>query len=49
MNDNERFNLSTALGGLPVKEKAPNSSRVLDTWIIQAENKLGSTKGRLGW
>ncbi|MDR1264672.1 MAG: nucleotidyl transferase AbiEii/AbiGii toxin family protein [Propionibacteriaceae bacterium] len=49
MNDNERFNLSTALGGLPVKEKAPNSSRVLDAWIIQAENKLGSTKGRLGW
>ncbi len=49
MENREQSNLSTALGSLPVKQKLPHSSRVLDTWIIQAENKLGSTRGRLGW
>jgi hypothetical protein len=41
--------LSAALAQLPPKAKAPNSVRVLDVWIAQAEAKLGATRGRLGW
>ncbi|GAA2180193.1 nucleotidyl transferase AbiEii/AbiGii toxin family protein [Brooklawnia cerclae] len=50
MADDERpLNLSAALSSLPPKTRAPNSARVLDAWITQAETKLGSTRGRLGW
>jgi hypothetical protein len=49
MADRETVNLSAALNGLPTKAKAPTSARVLDVWIVQTEDKLGATKGRLGW
>lgn len=34
---------------LPERGKVPASTRVLDTWIIQAQEKLGMDAGRLGW
>lgn len=34
---------------LPERGKEPASTRVLDTWIIQAQQKLGMDAGRLGW
>lgn len=43
------MNLSEALGGLRPKGKVPNSARVLNTWIAQAERQLESDGGRLGW
>lgn len=43
------MNLSEALDGLKAKVKEPNSARVLDAWIAQAERQLGSVGGRLGW
>jgi len=49
MADHKPINLSAALSTLPVKAKLPNSATVLDNWITQAESKLGSTRGRLGW
>lgn len=49
MNEPEPMNLAAALGGLRPKDKAPNSARVLDAWITQAERQLGADGGRLGW
>jgi len=49
MASDEPFNLAAALSALPTKPKLPNSAHVLDNWITQAESKLGSTRGRLGW
>ncbi|MDR0783879.1 MAG: hypothetical protein LBE83_09015 [Propionibacteriaceae bacterium] len=49
MANDDLLNLSAAVGTLPTKAKTPNSARVLDNWITQAETKLGGTKGRLGW
>lgn len=49
MDAPESLNLAAALGGLRPKEKAPNSARILDAWIAQAERQLGSDGGRLGW
>jgi len=43
------MNLSKAIGELRPKAKAPNSARVLNTWIAQAERQLESDGGRLGW
>ncbi|MHA3725081.1 nucleotidyl transferase AbiEii/AbiGii toxin family protein [Leucobacter sp. HY1910] len=43
------MNLSEAIGQLHPKDKAPNSARVLNTWIAQAERRLESDGGRLGW
>ena len=34
---------------LPERGKEPASARVLDTWISQAQDKLGMDAGRLGW
>src|SRR5258706_51722 len=45
----EPVNLAAALGGLRPKGKQPNSARVLNAWIAQAERQLGSDGGRLGW
>jgi hypothetical protein len=45
----EPFNLSEALGTLKTKSKPPNSARVLNAWIAQAEHNLGYDGGRLGW
>ena len=48
MDAPEPVNLAAALAGLRPKEQAPNSARVLDGWIAQAERQLGSDGGRLG-
>lgn len=45
----EPTTLAAALGGLKPKAKAPNSARVLEGWIVQAEKWLGADGGRLGW
>lgn len=39
------------LGSLEPKTKEPASARILNTWIAQAEDRLGgeATGGRLGW
>ena len=37
------------MGRLPERGKEPASARVLDTWIAQAQRKLGMDAGRLGW
>jgi hypothetical protein len=44
----EPVNLAAALGGLRPKGKQPNSARVLNAWIAQAERQLGSDGGRDG-
>jgi hypothetical protein len=49
MQEHEPVNLARALDGLRPKEKVPNSARVLDGWIAQAERQIGSDGGRLGW
>ena len=43
------FNLAAALGQLKPKDKTPRSAHVLNVWVAQAENLLGSDGGRLGW
>lgn len=43
------WNLLDAMRGLKPKAKAPNSARVLNDWISQAERQIGSDGGRLGW
>jgi hypothetical protein len=37
------------MANLPERGKEPGSARVLDTWIIQAQQKLAMDAGRLGW
>jgi hypothetical protein len=51
MADGKRLSdLRAALGSLKPKDKQPNSSRVLDNWIAQAETTLSVERGgRLGW
>ncbi|MDR2565912.1 MAG: nucleotidyl transferase AbiEii/AbiGii toxin family protein [Bifidobacteriaceae bacterium] len=42
-------NLAAALSLLRPKDKRPNSARVLNAWITQAQERLGSGGSRLGW
>lgn len=42
-------NLADAINSLRPKDKVPNSTRILNTSIAQAERNLGSDGGRLGW
>ncbi len=49
MKSSESENLARAIRSLRPKEKMPNSARVLNTWIAQAERQLHSDGGRLGW
>lgn len=42
-------NLAQALGGLAPKGKEPASARVLNAWITQAQDRLGSAGPRVGW
>ncbi len=37
------------MANLPERGREPASARVLDTWINQAQQKLGMDAGRLGW
>jgi hypothetical protein len=45
----EPRNLAAALSGLKPKDKDPRSARILNAWIAQAEDRLSSSGGRLGW
>lgn len=49
MAEYEPANLAQALDGLTPKDKTPASARVLNAWIIQAQDRLGSTGPRVGW
>lgn len=49
MPEGDRRNLAQSLGDLTPKGKAPASARVLNAWIAQAQDRLGSTGPRLGW
>lgn len=42
-------NLARSFDELKPKEKAPASARVLNAWITQAQDRLGSAGPRLGW
>jgi hypothetical protein len=42
-------NSAPRMAHLPERGKKPASARVLDTWINQAQDKLGMDAGRLGW
>lgn len=50
-DDYIRSPLSQSLSSLKPKAKQPASTRVLNTWIAQAEGKMGAEAGggRLGW
>ena len=48
--DFDPHDLTDGLAGLKPKSKEPNSARVLDVWIAQAEQTLGNPEGgRLSW
>ncbi len=49
MAEHSPANLAQALDGLAPKDKTPPSARVLNAWITQAQDRLGSAGPRLGW
>ena len=49
MGDHEAVDLPRALAELTAKAKAPGSARILQTWIAQAQDRIGSVGPRLGW
>lgn len=49
MDAHDRGNLADALNSLDPKGKTPGSVRVLNAWIAQAQDRLGSAGPRLGW
>ncbi|MDI3331823.1 MAG: nucleotidyl transferase AbiEii/AbiGii toxin family protein [Micrococcus sp.] len=49
MVEHDRANLAAALNDLTPKGKTPASARVLNAWIAQAQDRLGSAGPRLGW
>lgn len=49
MADIERVNLAGSFSDLKPKGKPPTSARVLNTWIAQAQDRLGVAGPRLGW
>lgn len=49
MKEPEPANLAQALGSLKPKDKQPGSARILNTWIAQAQDRLGAAGPRLGW
>lgn len=49
MATHEPAGLAAALSELPPKNKSPNSARVLNAWITQAQDRLGTAGPRLGW
>lgn len=49
MAERDRANLAAALNDLAPKSKMPASARVLNGWIAQAQERLGSAGPRLGW
>lgn len=49
MAEFELANLAQSLDKLKAKEKTPTSARVLNSWITQAQDRLGTAGPRLGW
>jgi len=49
MAPNDKPNLVRALNDLAPKPKTPTSTRILNSWIAQAQERLGSAGPRLGW
>lgn len=49
MAEREPANLADALNDLVPKGKKPISARVLNAWITQAQDRLGTAGPRLGW
>lgn len=49
MAEHDQRNLAAALNDLTPKGKVPASARVLNAWIAQAQDRLGSAGPRLGW
>lgn len=49
MNKRDVANLADALNDLAPRGKAPASARVLNAWIIQAQDRLRTAGPRLGW
>lgn len=49
MDEREPANLADALNDLVPKTKTPASARVLNAWIAQAQDHLGTAGPRLGW
>lgn len=49
MVKHDRTNLASALNDLTPKNKKPASARVLNAWITQAQDRLGSAGSHLGW
>lgn len=43
------MNLLAARAAFAPRREGTKSARVLDAWIAQAEQQLGSDGGRLGW
>lgn len=42
-------NLSALLATMGARNKQPNSARILNSWVSQAERNWGTGPGRLGW
>jgi len=49
MVEPEPSRLTQALDGLSPKGKPPGSARILNSWITQAQDRLGVAGSRLGW
>lgn len=49
MVEHDRASLASALNDLTPKGKTPASARVLNAWIAQAQDRLGSAGPRMGW
>ncbi|MGH3430274.1 MAG: nucleotidyl transferase AbiEii/AbiGii toxin family protein [Mycobacteriales bacterium] len=49
MVERSSANLAQVLDELVPKDKTPASARVLNAWITQAQDRLGSAGPRLGW
>jgi hypothetical protein len=49
MAQSENLNLASQFGGLKPKDREPASARVLNAWISQAQQTLGTSGPRLGW
>lgn len=46
---NSGQNALTRLNAMPPRGKSPNSKRILDGWVAQAQAQVGVDHGRLGW
>lgn len=49
MTADDPANLADAVNTLTPKDKAPASARILNAWITQAQDRLGTAGSRLAW